>query len=259
MYSRDSAYDRNKGPVIQFNKVSFNQIVYLLVALMCVIAVNFIACTSTSVVEQPVAPNDQQPASSSAQNNASQIPAISITQTPVLPSTLITTPTPTDSAPSQSPQPDEKTPSPTSQANIVNPPAAEDLIRTEACKMTLTIEDVGAGWLKGNAVPASKGEVTSSCGVHYYKGTSFSPVIQNTTAVYRSVAYAERAYAKEAAKQATMTHPAYGNECFLNDSVAINKILVFRKINVVVWVWLQQDKKGDIEHYAAIIDQKIAR
>ena len=125
--------------------------------------------------------------------------------------------------------------------------------------MTLTLEDVGQGWLKGNAVPPSRETVTSSCSVHYYKGTSFSPVIQNTVAVYRNLDAAQRAYTKEESNQTSVTHPSIGNECFLNDAVPINKLLVFRKANVVVWVWLQQDKKGDLEHYAMIVEPRIGR
>ena len=125
--------------------------------------------------------------------------------------------------------------------------------------MTLTIEDMGQGWLKGNPVPPAKGEVISACSVHYYKGSSFSPVLQNTVSVYRSIGYAERAYAKELANHATVTNPQYGNECFLDDSVAINKLLVFRKQNVLVWIWLQNDKKGDLEPYARILEQKVVK
>jgi len=125
--------------------------------------------------------------------------------------------------------------------------------------MTLTLDDMGQGWLKGNAVQGTRGDVISSSSAHYYKGTSFSPVVQNTVAVYRSMSSAMSAYAKEEANQATVTHPSYGNECFLNDSVAINKLLVFRKDNVVVWIWLQQDKKGDIEQYAKILALRITQ
>jgi hypothetical protein len=148
---------------------------------------------------------------------------------------------------------------PAAEIPVVEPPQKEELIRTEACQLTLTQADIGQGWLKGNAVPPSRGEVISACSVHYYKGTSFSPVLQNTVAVYRSVDYASRAYAKEEAKQSEVTHPAFGDECFLNDSVLINKLLVFRKENVVVWIWLQQDKKGEIEPYAQILEPRIVQ
>jgi len=40
-------------------------------------------------------------------------------------------------------------------------------------------------------------------------------------------------------------------------TVPINKLLVFRKVNVVVWIWLQNDKKGELEPYARIVEQRI--
>jgi hypothetical protein len=35
-------------------------------------------------------------------------------------------------------------------------------------------------------------------------------------------------------------------------------LLVFRKGNVVVWVWLKQYKTGDIQGYAKIVENKMA-
>lgn len=188
------------------------------------------AATGSSVVTTPLTPASASPPTSVVQT----IPETPMTSTPI----------------------QTVTPPPATIPNIPVP-EMENLIRTEACKMVLTLDDMGDGWVKGNAVPPSRGEVISSCSVHYYKGSSFSPVLQNTVAVYRSIDYASRAFAREETSQTVVTHPGYGDECFMNDSVAINKLLVFRKDNVVVWIWLQNDKKGNIESYARIIEQKI--
>jgi hypothetical protein len=123
--------------------------------------------------------------------------------------------------------------------------------------MVLTLDDMGPGWLRGIAGSAGQAQVYSSSHVQYTKGTSFSPVVQNTVAVYRSVAAAQNAYEAERPTTASVSNPGIGDESFLNDSVPIDKKLVFRKDNVVVWVWLQNDKTEDPVHYAQIIEPRI--
>jgi hypothetical protein len=39
--------------------------------------------------------------------------------------------------------------------------------------------------------------------------------------------------------------------------VSIDRLLVFRKGNVVAWIWLKQYKSGDIEGYASTVEKKI--
>jgi hypothetical protein len=241
MYSRNS--EHKQGQVIgkQVKKPVIVRCIYCLVATVIVMSLALCACAA-------------QPSAGTPQNTT---PPAAITPVPVTPAPPApTTPTPPP-APAPAPVPIITVTPPAQPVPTVQPPAAENLIRRDAGAMTLTLDDMGQGWLKGNSVQASKGEVISSSSVHYYKGTSFSPVVQNTVAVYRSMDAATRAYAAEQANQSSVTHPAIGNECFLNETVLINKLLVFRKQNVVVWIWLQQDKKGDVEHYANIVAPRI--
>jgi len=123
--------------------------------------------------------------------------------------------------------------------------------------MTLTSEDMGEGWLKGTpGAPPQPGALSVSH-IYYSQGSAFTPVVQNSVAVFRSVAVAQDTYNREKPTNVTLKYPDIGDECFLNDSVAINKLLVFRKANVVVWVWLKQYQSGDIEQYARIVEGKI--
>jgi pyruvate/2-oxoglutarate dehydrogenase complex dihydrolipoamide acyltransferase (E2) component len=248
MYSRNSEYKEGKITLRWIENGKFRNGIYFLMSAVIVVSLALCACTTNGAV-QPAANN---PATTPAVTPAPAAPVIPVTPAQPTP----TTPTPT---PTPAPTPIVTVTPPAQPVPTVSAPAAENLIRREANTMTLTLNDMGPGWLKGNSVQASKGEVSSSSSVHYYKGTSFSPVVQNTVAVYRSMSSAMSAYAKEEANQATVTHPSFGNECFLNDSVAINKVLVFRKENVVVWIWLQQDKKGDIEQYANILAPRIVQ
>jgi hypothetical protein len=242
MYSRNSEHKEGKAIVKQVEKGGVIHGFYCLIATVIAISLALCACAV-------------QPSASTSQNTT---PPAATTPVPVIPaSPTPAAPTPPTPTPSPAPTPIVTVTPPAQPVPTISPPAAESLIRKEASTMTLTLDDMGQGWLKGNSVQASKGEVTSSSSVHYYKGTSFSPVVQNTVAVYRSISSAVRAYATDEANQSSVTHPAIGNECFLNDTVLINKLLVFRKQNVVVWIWLQQDKKGDIEHYANILEPRI--
>jgi len=168
---------------------------------------------------------------------------------PLLPPTLPGTPSQADQAPSQTPP--DSNPSPVSSLD------ATTLITRQASQMTLTIDDMGPGWTRGNAVAPAIQQVTSSSHVYYTQGSSYAPGVQNTVAVYRSIAGAENSFAREKQANISTSSPGIGAECLLNDSVPINKLLVFRKNNVVVWVWLKQYKEGDIERYARIVEQRI--
>jgi len=143
-----------------------------------------------------------------------------------------------------------------------NPPTAisldaATLITRQASQMTLTLVDMGPGWAQGSAVAPVIQQVTSFSHVYYTQGSSYAPGVQNTVAVYRTLAVAEDAFAREKQANPSASSPGIGNECLLNDSAPINKLLVFRKNNVVVWLWLKQYKAGDIGRYARIVEQRI--
>jgi hypothetical protein len=153
-------------------------------------------------------------------------------------------------------------PGPAQPPADTNPPSSDSLapgalITRQASQMTLTLQDMGSGWAQGSAISPAIQLVTSSSHVYYTQGSSFAPGVQNSVAVYRTISFAESAYAKEKQANPVVSNPGIGDECLLNDSVPINKMLVFRKNNVVVWVWVKQYKEGDIEHYARIVEQRI--
>lgn len=200
-------------------------------------------------------------AASQQPENASGNPGQTVTPPIVIPPVSPGPPTttlPPPAVPQDTGQPDQQaTPS-----TGPNTPAGETLdatvlITTPALKLTLTVDDMGAGWVRGNAIAPAIQQVTSSSHVYYTQGSSFAPGVQNTVAVFRTLSMANNAYAKEKQANLTVSNPYIGDECFLNDSVSINKLLVFRKNNVVVWLWVKQYKEGDIERYARIVEQRI--
>ena len=120
---------------------------------------------------------------------------------------------------------------------------------------------MGTGWVAGNATSPPRTQAFSTSNAMYTKGSAFSPIVQNTVTVYRTVDTAVNIFDVErthAAANVTLSYPNVGDECFLNDSVLTNKTLVFRKNNVVAWITIQQDKSSDPEQYAKIVEQKIA-
>lgn len=125
--------------------------------------------------------------------------------------------------------------------------------------MVLTSDDIGPGWSQGSARGATQGQTLSSSHVLYKTGTSFSPVVQNTVTVYRTMGAAQDAFAAARPTDVGLSFPSIGDECFLNDSNPIDKRLVFRKQNVVAWIWVQQDKAGDPVPYARTVEQKISQ
>jgi hypothetical protein len=156
-----------------------------------------------------------------------------------------------------SPQPSQQVQPPDSPLPTPAKPA-DVLIPTQAYQMVLTMQDMGPGWIKGNVSPPANTNSLSSSQVSYSQGSNFAPTVQNTAIVYRSAAAAVKAYAGAKPSGVSLSSPTIGDECFLNDSVGIDRLLVFRKGNVVVWIWLKQYKTGDIEGYARTVEKKIA-
>jgi hypothetical protein len=175
-------------------------------------------------------------------------------------STAPVSPAPPPAVPAQPAPPDPvSTPAPPNpNPGVSDSINAAALISRQASQLTLAIDDMGTGWTRGNAVAPAVQQVTSSSHVYYTQGSSYAPGVQNSVAVYRSIAVANSAYAKEKEANQVALNPNIGDECLLNDSVPINKLLVFRKNNVVVWLWLKQYKEGDIERYARIVEQRIS-
>jgi hypothetical protein len=133
------------------------------------------------------------------------------------------------------------------------------LITKDASQLVLTVEDFEPGWTRHSAESATKEGAQSAYHVYFYKGTFYPPVVQNTVAVYPSIDSAKQVYLSEKPQNVSLEYPKIGDECFINAAVDINKLLVFRKSNVVVWIWLQQDMFGDVKPYARILEKKISQ
>ena len=134
------------------------------------------------------------------------------------------------------------------------------LVTKDASEMVLLIDDFKPGWVQASAKPANKEGAISAYYVYYYEGGSFYPaVIQNTVAVYPSIQMAHEIYAGEKPQNVSLEDPRIGDESFLDISVPVSKRLVFRKANVVVWIWLQQDMFGDVKPYAKIVEKRISQ
>ena len=171
------------------------------------------------------------------------------------PSTPTTTPsTPATTPPVYTPPPPSPEPEPTTSTS------SGVLITRQAYQMVLSLSDMGAGWMSSSASAASRQQTFSSSHVVYTKGSPFTPIVQNTVYVFRTEDAAIAEYNSEKpANMATLSisNPSIGDESFLNDTVPTNKLLVFRKSNVVVLLQLQQDKDEDPVRYAQIIEGKI--
>ena len=134
------------------------------------------------------------------------------------------------------------------------------LVSIDASQIVLLIDDFKPGWVQASAEPANKEGAISAYYVYYYEGGSFYPaVIQNTVAVYPSIQMAHEIYAGEKPQNVSLEDPRIGDESFLDISVPVSKRLVFRKANVVVWIWLQQDMFGDVKPYAKIVEKRISQ
>jgi len=146
-----------------------------------------------------------------------------------------------------------------SPATIVEPGKEPVVTTKDASEIVLMIGDFEAGWVRHSAAPTTKEGAQSAYHVYFYDGSMlpYPPVVQNTTAVYSSIELAKDVYLDAVPENVSVENPNIGDESFLDISIPVNKRLVFRKGNVVVWLWLQQDMFGDIEPYAEIIERKI--
>ena len=202
---------------------------------------------------------------SSAENQSQVSPGG--TPGPTIPTPVVTPPVspappvepaPPPAVPQDTGQQDQQAPQPAgSNTGAGGTLDATTLITVQASRLTLTIDDMGAGWMRANAVAPAIQQVTSSSHVYYTQGSSYAPGVQNTVAVYRTIAMAGNAYAKEKQANPAASNPYIGDECLLNDSVPLNKLLIFRVNNIVVWIWVKQYKEGNIEGYAHLTEQKI--
>ncbi len=135
------------------------------------------------------------------------------------------------------------------------------LITKDASELVLTIADFEPGWVQQKGESTTKEGAQSAYHVYFYDGKLLPlspPVIQNTIAVYPNIELAQQVYLDAVPKNVSVENPQIGDECFLDISIPIQKRLVFRKNNVVVWLRLQQDTFGDVKPYATIIEKGIS-
>jgi len=132
-------------------------------------------------------------------------------------------------------------------------------ISEDAATLVLSLDDFEPGWTLLKQQEVIIENTLSAYHVYFYKGTISPPVIQNTVAVYSNEDFAKEGYLKEKPTNVSLDYPDIGDECFLDISVEINKLLVFRIENVVVQIKLQQDYFEDIEKYGRIVEQKVDR
>ncbi|MHB8086308.1 MAG: hypothetical protein ACYDHZ_10820 [Dehalococcoidia bacterium] len=231
---------------------------YMLIA--CIILISIFACATLKINPGTTSnTSNQQTANSSSQNNPSSGSNVNSSVQPD------TTPAPAQASPTppSPPAPAQQTTPPSQPAGgNANVPSGTQtigdvMIRKDACTMVLTKDDMGEGWMSISTSPPTLLYTSSKCHVYYAQGGSFAPSVQNTVAVFRTLQAASDAYDKEKPAYATISNPGIGNESFLNESTPINRELVFRKGNVVVYLWLQQYQTGDIEHYARVVEQRI--
>jgi hypothetical protein len=137
------------------------------------------------------------------------------------------------------------------------PGLSPQLVTKDASQLVLAISDFEPGWTQLSSEPTTKQGAQSAYHSYFFKGTFYPPVVQNTVAVYPSIDSAKQVYVSEKPQNVSLEYPKIGDECFINTAVDINKLLVFRKSNVIVRIWLQQAPFDDIKPYAKIVEGKV--
>lgn len=239
--------------VKQRNKVDLGVLVCRLVAFVIVCSLVVTACTK--------APESSRVSTSQSSENTASTGA-----TPVSPDSSSSRPanesyvSPSVAAPATpSSNPDSLPPPPP-------PPVRTDttgtdygaLITKSACSMALTLDDMGQGWARMGVGSQSLVYATSVCQADYKQGGYYAPIVENTVAVYRTVGAASNVWDQEKATSKPRSSATIGDECFINNSNAVNKQLVFRKNNVVVWIIMKNYQSGDLESFARIVESRIS-
>lgn len=145
----------------------------------------------------------------------------------------------------------------TSATSNSSPTPTPQTVTKDASQLVLAISDFKPGWTQLKSESTTKQGAQSAYHSYFYQGTVYPPVVQNMVAVYPSEDSAKQVYLGEKPTNVSLEYPKIGDECFINSAVDINKLLVFRKSNVVVWIWLQQASFDDIKPYAKIVEGKI--
>jgi hypothetical protein len=231
----------------------------LWIIVACALAVAILACLAyfagaSSKPQATVPPANSTPSASKPPTTPATPPVV--TPPAATPAPVYTPPPPPPPAPAPAPVPAPQ-PAPAQQPIVIVAP--DSIITRQAYTMVLTISDMGTGWIAGNAASAPQQQALSTSHVSYTGGSAFTPVVQNTVTVFRSINAAQNAFdALKPNADVALTYPAIGDSCFVNTAQPINQMLVFRKNNVVASIQIQQDRNADLEHYARIIEPRIS-
>lgn len=138
-------------------------------------------------------------------------------------------------------------------------PAPTPNVTKEASELVLTLDDFGPGWVLHDSHPSDKKGAESAHHVYFREDILYYPgVVQNTVAVYSTTELAHQAYLEEKPENVSVENPKIGDESFLRTQL-VQEQLVFRKSNVVVWIWLQQSPPLDIRSCAQWVESKLYR
>jgi len=129
-------------------------------------------------------------------------------------------------------------------------------------EMVLKITDLeGDGWTLTESVPVSEHGAEYAHQVAFSRETFSGSSTGKEMATCKVALYYKEAEAHSAFLTATKSEVptsglSIGDEAFLETGTVVNgKGLIFRKANVVVWIWLNYD--GDAESLAKIVEERI--
>jgi len=139
---------------------------------------------------------------------------------------------------------------------VLNPTHSE-LVTRDASELVLTINDFEPGSVQLESGVVNKENTQSAYQVYFRinEENCCNALVRNTVAVYPSINSEKMIYLDAKPTDVSLEYPKIGDECFLN---ILNKLLVFRKSNVVVWVQFQPNDFSNVKPYAKIIAKRIS-
>lgn len=132
-------------------------------------------------------------------------------------------------------------------------------VTQNASAIVLLISDFGPGWMTANSGIETKSGATSAYMSSFANVQNiYSPSqLICQVAVYPNINSAHQVYLGEVPQNVSLAHPNYGDECFYNNSILLDQKLVFRKMNVVVWIEIQNDMFNTPYSAASSVQAKI--
>ncbi len=132
------------------------------------------------------------------------------------------------------------------------------LITANASKLVLSSSDVRPGWVRSADRMTDGRDTESACSVSFQYNIGVPPLnMSNRVAVYPDVDTAEQAYEKIAYQDDSVDNCDIGDECLLDVSTEKNTFLLFRENNVIVQLWINEDRFNEVTTYANIIEKRM--